>query len=114
MKRAIPFLAIGASLAIAVATSFVVNSRTAEAASTPVLFARPSFDHARAGVIPDLTRYGVLGDATGLAALSNDVGACHDALAAAGVRYKQISPAHATGGCGYDEAVIVQSSLTSW
>jgi hypothetical protein len=42
------------------------------------------------------------------------VQACHDALAGAGITFTQLPAMHATGGCGYDEAVLVKTSLTKW
>jgi hypothetical protein len=113
MKRAYPFIAIAAGLLVAVAAVMAVNSRTAEASSS-ASFARPNYEFEREGAVIDLSRYSSLNDIKRLARLSTDVAACHDALAAAGVRFTQIPAAHATGGCGFDEAVLVQASLTDW
>jgi hypothetical protein len=113
MKRAYPFIAIAAGLAIAVVAVLAVNARTAEASSNSG-FARPNYEFEREGAVIDLSRYSSLNDIKRLARLSTDVAACHDALAAAGVRFTQIPAAHATGGCGFDEAVLVQASLTDW
>jgi hypothetical protein len=113
MKRAYHLAAISAGLAIAVAGAFVIQSRAAEASSSKPSFARPSYETAREGAVPDLTRYGVIGDKARLAELTSDVGVCRDALASAGVRFKQVPAAH-SGACGYNEAVIVQASVSTW
>jgi hypothetical protein len=113
MKRAYHFAAISAGLAIAIAGVLSIQSRAAEAASSGTRFARPSYETAREGAVPDLTRYGVLGDKARLAELSSDAGVCRDALASAGVRFKQI-PAQHSGACGYNEAVVVQASVSTW
>jgi hypothetical protein len=114
MKRAYPFVAVASGLAIAIAGAFAIAERTAEAAGAGERFARPAYERARDGAVPDLTRYGVLGDKLKLAALGEDTGVCHDALSAAGVRYREVPAARSTGGCGYDEALVVQASVTSW
>jgi hypothetical protein len=115
MKRAYPILAVAAGLVMAGLAAFAINSRTAEAASsgTPE-FARPNYQLAREGAVLDLSRYSSLFDRTRIGEFSTDVQACHDALASAGVRFTQIPAAYASNGCGFDEAVMVQSSLTDW
>ena len=112
MKRAHIFIAIGTSLMIAAATGLAITSRAAEAGS--VGFARPNYELAREGAIIDLTRYGSLGDAPRLAQLGADEQACHDALAAADVTFTALPAIHASGGCGFDEAVVIKRSLAKW
>src|SRR5262245_51682292 len=107
MKRHYPILAAGAGLMFAIAAGLIANSRPAEAARAS--FARPNYEYARAGAVLDLSRFGSLGDKARMSRLSTDVAACHDALAAAGVGFTQLPAMHATGGCGYDEAVLVKS-----
>jgi hypothetical protein len=68
---------------------------------------------ARAGAVIDLSRYAALGDSRRLSRLKGDVQACHDALAAAGIAFTQV-PAMHEGKCGYDEAVLVDASLSDW
>lgn len=114
MKRGIHLVTFAAGLAIAVAGAFAINTRTAEAAANRPTFARPNYEIARQGAILDLTRYSALNDMKRLAGISSNDQACHDALSAAGVRYSELPAVHATGGCGYDEAVVVQSSLSRW
>jgi hypothetical protein len=112
MKRTYPFILAGAGLMVAIAVMALANSRSAEASKAR--FARPNYEFEREGAVLDLTRYGALGDLKRRARLGRDEQACHDALAAAGVSFAQLPPMHATGGCGYDEAVLVRSSLTKW
>ena len=115
MKRAYPYLAIAAGLVMAGLAALAVNSRTAEASSSGrSQFARPNYETAREGAALDLSRYSSLFDKERIAALSTDVQACHDALASVGVRFTQVPAAYASNGCGFDEAVMVQSSLTEW
>lgn len=91
----------------------LANWRMAEAAGGAARFARPDYGVARAGAVIDLAKYGALADAARLADISKDVQACHDALAAAGVSFTMV-PAEHDGKCGYDEAVVVQASLSQW
>jgi len=112
MKRHYPILAAGVGLVCAIVAGVLANVRPAEAARSS--FARPNYEYARTGAVLDLVRYGSLGDKTRLGRLSIDPSACHDALAAAGVSFVQLPAMHATGGCGYDEAVLVKSSLSKW
>jgi hypothetical protein len=112
MKRTYPFIIAGVGLLAAGAVAVMANWRTAEAAKAS--FARPSYEFARDGAVLDLTRYAALGDLTRRARLSSDLQACHDALAGAGMTFTQLPAMRATGGCGYDEAVLVKSSLTRW
>jgi len=91
-----------------------INSRSAEAASSKVRFARPNYEFAREGAVLDLTRYGSLADTRRLTRFKDDEQACHDALAQAGVTFTQLPEMHASNGCGYREAVLVKSSLTEW
>jgi hypothetical protein len=114
MKRAYPYLAIAAGLVIAGFAAVAVNARSAEAASGRPQFARPNYELARQGAVIDLSRYASLADSKRLARLAIDVQACHDALASAGVRFTQLPAAHGSGGCGFDEAVLVQASLAGW
>src|SRR5262245_14607256 len=115
MKRAYPFLAIAAGLVMAGLGAVAINSRTAEASSSDrPAFARPNYEAAREGAVLDLSRYSSLFDKARIADLSTDVQACHDALANVGVRFTQVPAAFASNGCGFDEAVMVQSSLTDW
>ena len=113
MKRAYPFVAIASGLAIAIAGAFAIADRTADAAGADTHFARPTYERARDGAVPDLTRYGVLGDKLKLASLGENIGVCHDALSAAGVRYREVPAAH-QGSCGYNEALVVQASMSTW
>jgi hypothetical protein len=112
MKRTFPFLVAGVVLAVVTALVLIANSRTAEAAKAS--FARPNYDVEREGAILDLTRYGALGDLARRTRLSEDVQACRDALAGAGVTFTMLPAMNSTGGCGYDEAVLVKTSLTNW
>lgn len=114
MKRAIPYLAIAAGVVLAGLAAVAVNSRAAEASSGRAQFARPNYELAREGAGLDLSRYSSLADIKQLAGMSTDVQACHDALASAGVRFTQLPAAYSSAGCGFDEAVLVQSSLTEW
>ena len=114
MKKSHSLIALGAGLMIALSGGLVLaNWRMAEAANGAVRFARPNYDAARAGAILDLQKYGALGDATRLAGLSKNLGACHDALAAAGVDFTIAQPEQ-EGACGYDEALVVNASLSTW
>lgn len=113
MKTSFPFVAVACGLAIAIAGAFAIAERTAEAAGSEQHFARPVYERARDGAVPDLTRYGVLGDKAKLASLGTSIGVCHDALSAAGVRYREVPAAH-SGACGYDEALVVQASMSTW
>src|SRR5689334_2751246 len=110
MRHAHHFLAVATGLAIAIAGAFAVAEPTADAAGADAHFAQPTYEHARDGAVPDLTRYGVLGDTQKLAALGASIGVCHDALSAAGVRYREVPASH-SGACGYDEALVVQASM---
>lgn len=114
MKRAYPFLAIAAGLLIAIAAGAAVVSRSAEAAAGKARFAQPAYELAREGAVIDLTRYGAFADARDLAQLKSDTPACHDALAAAGVEFTQLPAVHASNGCGFDRAVLVQASIAEW
>lgn len=91
-----------------------ISSRTAEASSTEPRFARPKYELAREGAVLDLSRYSSLFDKARIGEFATDIQACHDALASAGVRFTQVPAAYASNGCGFDEAVMVQSSLTDW
>ena len=113
MKRIHTFMAIGAGLMVAVAAGVAITSRAAEAAAGSG-FARPNYELAREGAVIDLTRYGSLGDTKRLAQLGADEQACHDALAAADVTFTQLPAIHASGGCGFDDAVIVKTSVARW
>jgi hypothetical protein len=112
MKRAHTFMAIGAGLMVAAAAALVVSSRVAEAGGSS--FARPNYERARDGAVPDLTRYGSLGDTVRLERLRTDEQACRDALAAADVKFTELPAMHASGGCGFDEAVVVKASIARW
>ncbi len=92
----------------------LANWRMAEAAGGAVRFARPDYGVARAGAVIDLAKYGALADAARLSGLSKDVQACHDALAAAGVQLHAWFRPSMTAACGYNEAVVVQASLSQW
>lgn len=113
MKSVHHILAVASGLAIAIAGAFAIAERTADAAGAGTHFARPVYERARDGSAPDLTRYGVLGDKLKLASLGANASVCHDALAAAGVRYREAPAAH-SGACGYNEALIVQASISTW
>lgn len=114
MKKSHSLIALGVGLIIALAGGVMLaNWRQAEASNGVTHFARPDYGAARAGAVIDLSRYGSLADAQKLAAMSNDVQFCHDALAAAGVKFTQVAAEH-DGACGYDEAVVVQASLSQW
>lgn len=114
MKKSHSLIALGAGLMIALAGGVMLaNWRQAEASNGVTHFARPDYGAARAGAVIDLSRYGSLADAQKLATMSNDVQFCHDALAAAGVKFTQVAAEH-DGACGYDEAVVVQASLSQW
>ncbi|RYY94395.1 MAG: extensin family protein [Alphaproteobacteria bacterium] len=114
MKKSHSLIALGAGLMIVLSAGLLLaNWRMAEAANGQVRFARPNYDAARAGAVIDLQKYGALGDVKRLAGLSADLGSCHDALAAAGVDYT-IQPAQHEGACGYNEAVVVEASMSQW
>ncbi len=87
--------------------------RMAEASSASVRFARPDYTAARASAVIDLVKYAALGDGQRLAKLGRSTQACHDALAAAGIDFT-IVPAQHDGNCGYDEAVVVDASMSAW
>jgi hypothetical protein len=114
MKKSHSLIALGAGLMIALSGGVMAAQwRAAEAANGATHFARPDYGAARAGAVIDLSRYGSLADAQKLAAMSTDVQFCHDALAAAGVKFTQVAAEH-DGACGFDEAVVVQASLSQW
>jgi hypothetical protein len=114
MKKSHSLIALGAGLMIALSLGVVLaNWRSAEAAAGRAHFARPDYSAPRAGAVIDLSRFGALGDVKKLAALSRDVQYCHDALAASGVVFTQLAAEH-DGGCGYDEALVVNASLSQW
>lgn len=114
MKRTYSILTVCVALAMCVGAVVAANSRSAEAASNKTSFARPNYEFARAGAVLDLTRYGSLADSRRLARFKADDQACHDALASAGVTFTQLPEMHASNGCGYRQAVLVQASLTDW
>lgn len=113
MQRVQTLIAIGAGLMVAATAAFAISSRVAEAAGGSS-FARPNYELAREGAILDLTRYGSLGDTKRLALLEKEEKACQDALAAAGVAFTRLPAIRASGGCGFDRAVVVKTSLASW
>jgi hypothetical protein len=113
MTRIHTLIAIGAGLMVAATAAFVISSRAAEASDSSG-FARPNYELARSGAIPDLTRYGSLGDTARLEQLRTDEQACHDALAAADVKFTELPAIHASGGCGFDEAVVIKASVAKW
>jgi hypothetical protein len=98
---------------VAATAGFAITSRAAEAAGGSG-FARPNYELGREGAIVDLTRYGLLGDTKRLAQIGTDEQACHDALAAAGVTFTELPAIRASGGCGFDDAVVVKTSLARW
>jgi hypothetical protein len=112
MKRTYPYILMGAGAVAVIVIALMANSRSAEASNAK--FARPNYEFAREGAVLDLARYAALGDLKRRARLSQDVQLCRDALAGAGVTFTLLPAMHATGGCGYDEAVLVKSSLTKW
>ncbi len=114
MKRHFPILAAGAGLVLATLVGVIATTWSADAAGGKPRFARPSYELARAGATLDLTRYGSLADARRIARLSADDAACHDALAAAGVSFIELPGVHTRQGCGYNSAVMVKASLTTW
>jgi hypothetical protein len=113
MTRVHTFIAIGAGLMVAAVATFAITSRVAEAAGGPG-FARPNYELAREGAILDLTRHGSLADTARLELLKTDEQACHDALAAADVKFTELPAIRASGGCGFDEAVVVKTSIAKW
>lgn len=116
MKKSHSLIALGAGVMIALSGGVMLaNWRIAEAAGGQVRFARPNYDVARpaGSAVIDLQKYGALGDVKRLAGLSKNLESCHDALAAAGVNFT-IAPAEHDGACGYDEAVVVDASLSDW
>lgn len=114
MKKSHSFIALGAGLAIALSGGFLLASwRAAEAANRKVEFVRPDYRSAPSEPLTDLTRYGSLGNRKKLESLRDNVGSCHDALAAAGVSFTLAPPEH-DGVCGYTEAVIVKAGLSRW
>lgn len=114
MKKSHSLIALGAGLMIALSGGAMLATwRSAEAANGKVHFARPDYSAARAGAVIDLSRYGSLTDGKKLSEMAQDPGYCHDALAAAGVTFTQVAGEH-DGACGYDEAVVVQASLSQW
>ncbi len=113
MKRPHIFIAIGAGLMVAAIAAFAATSRVAEAAGGSG-FARPNYELAREDAVLDLTRYGSLGDVERLAQLGMDEQACQDALAAADVTFTRLPAIRASGGCGFDRAVVVKTSLARW
>lgn len=116
MKKSHSLIALGAGVMIALSGGVMLaNWRIAEAAGGQVRFARPNYDVARpaGSAVIDLQKYSALGDVKRLAGLSKNLESCHDALAAAGVNFT-IAPAEHDGACGYDEAVVVDASLSDW
>jgi hypothetical protein len=113
MNRVHAFIAIGAGLMVAATAGFAITSRVAEAEGDSG-FARPNYELARRGETLDLTRYGSLGDVRRLAHLGADELACQDALAAANVIFTELPAIRASGGCGFDDAVVVKTSLAKW
>jgi hypothetical protein len=113
MKHVHSFLAVGAGLMVAAVAGFAITSRAAEAAGGAG-FARPNHELAREGAILDLKRYGSLWDTARLARLKADEQVCHDALAAADVTFTELPSVRANGGCGFDDAVVIRTSLARW
>jgi hypothetical protein len=114
MKTSHSFIALGAGLMIALGGGVLLaNGRMAEAAGDGARFARPDYHRARDGAVIDLEKYASLGDIKHLAGLSRDPQICRDALAAAGVDFTMV-PAEHKGKCGYDEALVVEASLSDW
>lgn len=115
MKILHSVLALAAGGLLLLGTAIVVGEGgVVEAGSA---FARPSFD--TAPVVPpkppavDLTMFSALADASQLRKLSRDVDACHEALSAASVMFKEV-PAVSEGQCGFSEALEISSSLAAW
>lgn len=113
MKRSHSFLAAAAGLLIAASAGMAIASRSAEASAGKARFAQPVYELAREGAVIDLSRYGALADVR-LAELRTDEQVCHDALAAAGVSFTQLPAVHASNGCGFEDAVLVDASLARW
>lgn len=114
MKTSHSFIALGAGLMIALSGGVMLAQwRSAEASAGRAHFARPDYSAPRPGAVIDLSRYGSMADAQKLSAMAHDVQNCHDALAAAGVTFTQV-PAEHDGSCGYDEAIVVNASLSTW
>jgi hypothetical protein len=99
---------IGALTAGAAAASLV----TARSASASEARARMTAAPARLKPWIDLSDKALLGDKTKLAALGSNLGLCKLALGASGVSFTELAPEHEKNGCGYDEAIAVDASLS--
>jgi hypothetical protein len=115
MKTLHSGLALVAVVALFLGVAFApASGPSAEEGSA---FVHPSF--APAAVVAakppgvDLTLFSALADASQLKKLSRDVDACHQALSAASVMFKEV-PAVSDGQCGFTEAVEISSSLAAW
>ena len=115
MKKTHSLIAACAGLVIALGAGLsMANFRSAEATSARATFARPTAV-AEAPKSPgvDLTLFSALADPAQLKKLSGDVNACHEALSAASVMFKEV-PAMKQGQCGFAEALEISSSLAQW
>lgn len=116
MKRTHSLFALGVGLVgVAVGGAMLTVGRTAEAASSPIRFARP-LDAAPVAAGErafDLKLYSSLTDHRQFASLAHNLNACHAALAGAGVSFVE-QPAVRDGACGYGEALKMQDPLVRW
>jgi hypothetical protein len=115
MKRALPFIAIAAGLAVVIAFATTVAVTRPASATSRSAFARPNFEPARPGEAVDLTRHWMLGEREKLDTLAVHTQACYDALDGAGMRYTHISASRNVKGCGYnDDAVTIDKSFVKY
>jgi hypothetical protein len=99
---------IGALTAGAAAASLV----TARSASASEARVRVTAAPAKLKPWIDLADKTLIGDKTKLSALGSSLGLCRQALAASGVTFTELAPEHDKLGCGYDEAMAVDASLS--
>ena len=115
MKRALPFLAIAAGLAVIIAVGATAVTTRPASATARSPFVRPNFEPVRPNEAVDLTRRWMLGEREKLDTLSVHTQACYDALDGAGMRYTHIAASRNVKGCGYnDDAVTIDKSIVKY
>lgn len=101
---------IGALTAGAAAAS-LVTARTASASETRVRV-KPAPSPTSLKPWIDLSDKTLLGDKPKLATLGTNLALCREALKASGVAFTELAPERDKRGCGYDEAMAVDASLS--
>jgi hypothetical protein len=103
-------------------SAFCIGALTAGAAAASLVTARSaSASEARVKMTAapvklkpwiDLSDNTLVGDKEKLATLGGNLALCREALKASGVGFTELAPEHDKGGCGYDEAMAVDASLS--